>query len=218
MGKKFAQGLVGSKSVPGYPCPPFKIIILDEADSMTSDAQACLRRVMETYSKVTRFVLICNYVTRIIEPLASRCSKFRFQPIAEEAHKRKLTEICSAEKVVLEPGAIECLMEVAEGDLRRSITLLQSTCVLHDKRVTAEAFREVAGVAPLDLCDALLRLLMDKKKTITDVVAHVEALERRIRRADHPSAPRSHCLLGRHPRHKEGEMLAAPCTFRRASG
>jgi replication factor C subunit 2/4 len=175
--KKFAQTLVGNKTVPGYPCPPFKIIILDEADSMTSEAQACLRRVMENYSKVTRFVLICNYVTRIIEPLASRCSKFRFQPIAEAAHKRKLDEICAAEKVAVEPGALECLMEVAEGDLRRSITLLQSTSLLHEKHVTADALREVAGVAPPDLCEALLRLLKDRGKTITDVVAHVEALE-----------------------------------------
>ena len=84
--KNFAQqALIHAPASPSYrekyPCPPFKIIILDEADSLTQDAQSALRRTMEIYSKITRFCLCCNYVSRIIDPVASRCSKFRFKAL-----------------------------------------------------------------------------------------------------------------------------------------
>ena len=113
-----------------YPCPPYKIIILDEADSMTQDAQSALRRTMETYSKITRFCLICNYVTRIIDPLASRCSKFRFKSLDQGNAKKRLEEIAKAEEVKLEAGVIDALIKCSEGDLRKAITFLQSAARL----------------------------------------------------------------------------------------
>lgn len=113
-----------------YPCPPYKIIILDEADSMTQDAQSALRRTMETYSKITRFCLICNYVTRIIDPLASRCSKFRFKTLDQGDALKRLEEIATNENVNLESGAVDTLIRCSEGDLRKAITLLQSATKL----------------------------------------------------------------------------------------
>ncbi|CAF9926469.1 hypothetical protein IMSHALPRED_006969 [Imshaugia aleurites] len=113
-----------------YPCPPYKIIILDEADSMTQDAQSALRRTMETYSKITRFCLICNYVTRIIDPLASRCSKFRFKMLDQGNAKMRLEDIAQNENIKLQDGAVDKLIKCSEGDLRKAITFLQSAARL----------------------------------------------------------------------------------------
>jgi DNA polymerase III delta prime subunit len=113
-----------------YPCPPFKIIVLDEADSMTQDAQSALRRTMETYSKMTRFCLVCNYVTRIIDPLASRCSKFRFKSLDQGNAVKRVEDIANLEGVKLDVGVSENLVRVAEGDLRKAITFLQSAARL----------------------------------------------------------------------------------------
>lgn len=99
---------------------------------MTQDAQSALRRTMETYSKITRFCLICNYVTRIIDPLASRCSKFRFKPLDEENSRLRLEEIARTENVEYEDGVIDALIKVSEGDLRKAITYLQSAARLHN--------------------------------------------------------------------------------------
>ncbi|TBU32248.1 replication factor C [Dichomitus squalens] len=139
-----------------YPCPPYKIIILDEADSMTQDAQAALRRIMELYARITRFCLVCNYVTRIIEPLASRCSKFRFKPLDPSATSARLAQIAAAENVPLSPGTAAALVATSHGDLRRAITYLQSaarlaTSVAPPAPITPRDVQEIAGVVPDDV-------------------------------------------------------------------
>ncbi|THH14720.1 hypothetical protein EW146_g5663 [Bondarzewia mesenterica] len=136
-----------------YPCPPYKIIILDEADSMTQDAQAALRRIMETYARITRFCLVCNYVTRIIEPLASRCSKFRFRPLDSASASARLEYIASAENVSVNPSVLSTLVSTSNGDLRRAITYLQSAARLSAANVpptpiTPRDVQEIAGVVP----------------------------------------------------------------------
>ncbi|PSR82180.1 P-loop containing nucleoside triphosphate hydrolase protein [Coniella lustricola] len=179
-----------------YPCPPFKIIILDEADSMTQDAQSALRRTMETYSKITRFCLICNYVTRIIDPLASRCSKFRFKSLDQGNAKKRLEEIAEKEGVALQDGAINALIKCSEGDLRKAITFLQSAARLvganapvssagdemdvDSTPVTIKIIEDIAGVIPNETIDRLVSALKpistrepysSVSKTVEDMVA-----------------------------------------------
>lgn len=168
-----------------YPCPPFKIIILDEADSMTHDAQSALRRTMEQYSRITRFCLVCNYVTRIIEPLASRCSKFRFKMLDGVAAGDRLEEIAKAENLVLEKGTVETLIKCSEGDLRRAITYMQSAARLVGQQkqqqqqggdedvemadadsssvITIQTVQEIAGVVPESVLDRLTQAMQPKK-------------------------------------------------------
>ena len=153
-----------------YPCPPYKIIILDEADSMTQDAQAALRRIMENYARITRFCLVCNYVTRyaclsryvllvptsacrIIEPLASRCSKFRFKPLDTSSARERLGHIATIEQVPVNDAVISALVSTSNGDLRRAITYLQSAARLSGATdpptpILPEDIQEIAGVVP----------------------------------------------------------------------
>lgn len=154
--KNFAQTTVSSIRPDGKPCLPYKIIILDEADSMTSAAQAALRRTMEKQSKTTRFCLICNYVSRIIEPLTSRCSKFRFKPLAHDIMVKRLSYICEEENVKYEDGALEVVIETSEGDLRRAITTLQSAARLRSgENIKRQDVYEITGVIPEKWLDEL---------------------------------------------------------------
>ncbi|GKU98478.1 hypothetical protein SLEP1_g11482 [Rubroshorea leprosula] len=154
--KNFASVAVGSgQRQGGYPCPPFKIIILDEADSMTEDAQNALRRTMETYSKVTRFFFICNYISRIIEPLASRCAKFRFKPLSEEIMTSRILHICKEEGLSLDSEALSTLSSISQGDLRRAITHLQGAARLFGSTISSTDLIGVSGVIPQQVVEEL---------------------------------------------------------------
>jgi len=147
--KTFAQLAAGGKAE-GYPCPPFKIIILDEADSMTDDAQAALRRVIEMYTHVTRFCLLCNYVSRIIDPVASRCAKFRFRPLEGATMMNRLKYISEQEGVTINAEGLETLIALSGGDLRKAITFLQSMHTISDSEITKETIIEVTGIIPVE--------------------------------------------------------------------
>jgi replication factor C subunit 2/4 len=105
--------------------PPWKIIILDEADNMTSDSQFALRKIMEDYSKVTRFCIICNYHNKIIDPIVSRCSLYRFKPIPKKNIHSKLKDICLKEGTLIDDKSIEMVESISRGDLRKAINFLQ---------------------------------------------------------------------------------------------
>lgn len=121
----FAKIAIGTAD-PKYLCPPYKIIILDEADAMTKEAQAALRKVMEETSNITRFCFICNYINQIIEPINSRCVKIRFKPITIENIIEKLKYISIKENITINLSALKTLAEISNGDLRKSILMLQN--------------------------------------------------------------------------------------------
>jgi replication factor C small subunit len=125
---------------------PFKIIHLDEADNLTADAQQALRRIMEMYSATTRFIFACNYSSKIIEPIQSRCAVFRFGPIPEEAVKDRLIMIAEREGLKCTEDGISAIIYVAEGDLRRAINLLQTASAMASA-VDSKVVYRVAGLA-----------------------------------------------------------------------
>jgi replication factor C subunit 2/4 len=147
--KSFARTAVGGSG------PAFKIIILDECDAMTPDAQSAMRRTMEEYSTVTRFAIICNYVTRIIEPLASRCAKFRFKPVGAAPLLARLQYICQEEGVDIEDDALETLVQVSGGDMRKALTSLQSAHRLCIGKVSAQTFFDLSGDVPAEIIENL---------------------------------------------------------------
>jgi len=130
---------------------PFKILILDEADNMTGDAQQALRRTMERFTETCRFILIANYSGKIIEPIQSRCAPFRFSYLSREDQDVYLKHIAGLEKVKLLDRGLEAIFEVSGGDLRRAVNTLQAAASL-GKSIEAETVYSVIGRAnPVDV-------------------------------------------------------------------
>ncbi|XP_066268597.1 replication factor C subunit 5-like [Branchiostoma lanceolatum] len=110
----------------------FKLVILDEADAMTGDAQNALRRVMEKFTENTRFCLICNYLSKIIPAIQSRCTRFRFGPLGVEQMLPRLEYVIEQEKVEVTDDGKKAILQLANGDMRRVLNILQSTSMAHD--------------------------------------------------------------------------------------
>ncbi|DAC66967.1 TPA: replication factor C small subunit, partial [Candidatus Thalassarchaeaceae archaeon] len=138
--KSFAR----TAPVPGT---TFKVIFLDEADALTPDAQGALRRIMEQYAETCRFILSCNYSSKIIEPIQSRCAVFRFRPLAADQVREMIVNVASGENIELHPEAADAIVHVSLGDLRKAITSLQVAASL-DTNVTRELIYETTATAP----------------------------------------------------------------------
>jgi len=167
---------------------PFKIIILDEADHLTDEAQHALRRTMEIFARTCRFCLICNYSSRIIQPIQSRCALFRFTPLRDEDLTSRLRYIAEREGVHLVKSGTEAILEVAEGDMRRAINTLQAAASF-GKDVTYDSVYDVIGVVkPTDVLEivksalkaefiearsSLRRLLIDEGFSETDILREI---------------------------------------------
>jgi len=163
--KKFAQLAVTSapnqKQQDGkfYPVPAYKVVILDEADALSPDAQAALRRMMEDFAHVTRFCLICNYVSRIIDPIISRCAKYRFKPLNSDPLYQRIKYIGQKEGVTLSDKSLRALDLVSNGDLRMAITYLQGAHRIYGSDLSGCDFSDIAGAVPFQVIDEYLECL-----------------------------------------------------------
>ena len=124
----------------------FKIIFMDEADALTSDAQAALRRTMEKFSKICRFILSCNYSSKIIDPIQSRCAVFRFKPLSREDVSEYLGMIVKNEGIQIDEDAMEALIHVARGDMRRAVNSLQVAAAQGEK-IDIDTIYQTTGLA-----------------------------------------------------------------------
>jgi len=166
----------------------YKIIFLDEADALTSDAQQALRRTMERYSENTRFILSCNYSSKIIDPIQSRCAVFRFTRLDEDDVKEYIKRIAENEEFKITEGAVDAILRVAGGDLRRVTNILQTAAINNDKVEEDDIYGAAASLRPeeinkilvaalngdfMDARDELAELMIDRGLDGQDVISAI---------------------------------------------
>jgi len=163
--KEFAKMLPTVKA-------PFKLVILDEADNMTPDAQQALRRIMEMYTTSVRFILLANYLSGIIEPIQSRCSLFRFSPLPKDAVINRLREIASKEGVKIGEDALEAIWEISQGDMRKAINTLQAAASLGGVVDEEAVYRALGKVSPLRVRALITEAIIgDFSKAVREVMS-----------------------------------------------
>jgi len=161
----------------GFGNIPFALIILDECDQMTGPAQTALRRIMETGSRTSRFILICNQSSKIIEPIQSRCAVFRFSRLDRQAMIDHLQWISQQENVKLEPAAGERIVDYAEGDLRHAINALQTASAYKEGCIDEKTVSLVIGEAsPMQVQQMIRKALfgdfMDARKKMYEIMGN----------------------------------------------
>ena len=161
----------------GFGNIPFALIILDECDQMTGPAQTALRRIMETSSRTSRFILICNQSSKIIEPIQSRCAIFRFSKLDRQAMIDHLHWISQQENVKLEPAAAERIVDFAEGDLRHAINALQTAAAYKEGCIDEKTVSLVIGEAsPMQVQQMIRKALfgdfIDARKKMYEIMGN----------------------------------------------
>ncbi|MDI6719464.1 MAG: replication factor C small subunit [Methanomicrobiales archaeon] len=136
----------------------FKILFLDEADALTPDAQAALRRTMENYAATCRFILSCNYSSKIIDPIQSRCAIYRFRPLPREAVEEELKRIAAIEGLTVTDAAMNAIVYIAQGDMRKAINALQGAAIL-GSRIEEDRVYAITATARPEEIDELLELV-----------------------------------------------------------
>lgn len=154
---------------------PFALVILDESDQMTRPAQTALRRIMETSSRTSRFILICNYSNKIIEPIQSRCAIFRFSKLEKQAMIEHIKNIAQKENLKLFPNVAEKIIEYSDGDLRYAINALQTAAAYGSGEITEKTILQIVGEAnpkqvQLMLTKALNGNFIDARKMMYDLI------------------------------------------------
>lgn len=137
-----------------------KLVILDEADAMTNDAQFALRRIIEKYTKNTRFCMICNYVSKIIPALQSRCTRFRFAPLSQDDIRSRLLEVANSENCNYTQDGIQAILRLSGGDMRRVLNLLQSTDMAAKEINETSVYLTSGAPLPKDM-EVILTILMN---------------------------------------------------------
>ena len=140
---------------------PYRIIILDEADEMTSEAQTALRRIIEESSRTTRFIIICNYLSQLIEPIQSRCVIFRFTRLPQEEVVNHLSDICRQEGIEFDVKALSRIYDSTSGDLRHSINILQSAAI--NNKITSEKVELSIGLSGRAKAGEVIKLALAGK-------------------------------------------------------
>jgi replication factor C small subunit len=137
----------------------FKILFLDEADALTTDAQAALRRTMESFAQTCRFILSCNYSSKIIDPIQSRCAIYRFKPLGEAAVKEEVHRIAKKEGISITKEATDAIVYIAQGDMRKAINALQGAAIISNKIDDKMVYAITSTARPDEIDDLLKRSL-----------------------------------------------------------
>jgi replication factor C subunit 3/5 len=161
--KEFSNTQIMLSQIMDIKCK-YKLVILDEADSMTIDAQFALRRVIENCSNNTRFCIICNYLTKIIPGIQSRCAVLKFSPIQIDDHYKYINNIINLEKINITDDCIINIIKISEGDMRKSINILQSLFLINSNNIiiTKDLYKMVGYLEP-DKSIEMMNYLFEKK-------------------------------------------------------